>query len=155
MAMEIERKFLVKSDDYKQLAEPVKYIQGYIAILNDRIVRVRIAGETAYITIKIRISNLIRKEYEYEIPIADADELLNEASVTGIVEKVRYTFSSNGNVWEVDEFKGENEGLVVAEIELSSADQLFDEPTWLGMEVTDDDRYINANLAMNPYTKWI
>ncbi len=155
MAMEIERKFLVKSDDYKQLALPVKYSQGYVAILEDRIVRVRIAGEIGYITLKIKISNLIRKEYEYKIPIEDARELLNEASVTGVVEKLRYTFLSNGNTWEVDEFYGDNEGLVVAEIELSSADQQFDKPEWLGIEVTDDDRYLNANLAKNPYTKWI
>lgn len=155
MAMEIERKFLVQSDDFKQLALPVKYVQGYIAILDDRIVRVRIAGDIGYVTIKIKISNLIRKEYEYKIPIEDAKELLNEASVTGVIEKVRYTFLSNGNTWEVDEFHGNNEGLVVAEIELSSADQLFDKPEWLGIEVTEDDRYLNANLAKYPYTKWI
>ncbi len=155
MAMEIERKFLLNTDDYRQLAVPVKYIQGYIALLDDRILRVRIAGETGYITLKIKISNLIRKEYEYKIPLEDANELLKEASVTGIIEKVRYTFLSNGNIWEVDEFHGDNEGLVVAEIELSSPDQQFDKPDWLGIEVTDDDRYLNANLAKNPYTKWI
>lgn len=154
MATEIERKFLVKTNDYKQLGIPVNYTQGYIAILDSKIIRVRIAGDVAYLTVKIKISNLIRREYEYKIPVEDAQELLDAAIVTGLIEKVRYTFLANGNTWEVDEFKGENEGLVVAEIELTSADQQFDKPEWLGIEVTDDDRYLNANLAMNPYAKW-
>lgn len=154
MAYEIERKFLVTSDDYKQLANPVRYKQGYIAILNDRIIRVRIAGETAYVTIKIKITNLVRKEYEYKIPLKDAEEMLSESCRDGCIEKFRYTFPFEGHIWEVDEFKGENEGLVVAELELPAEDTPYIKPPWAAEEVTDDDRYLNANLALNPYNKW-
>lgn len=154
MAYEIERKFLVKSDDYLQLAAPVKYMQGYVAILPDRIVRVRTAGETGYITIKIKISNLVRKEYEYKIPFRDAEEILKDSCTNGCIEKVRYTFPYEGNIWEVDVFSGLNEGLVVAEIELPAVDTPFAKPPFVGEEVTDDDRYLNANLAMNPFSQW-
>jgi len=154
MALEIERKFLVTSDEYLHLAAPVKYMQGYIAILPDRVVRVRTAGETGYITIKIKISNLVRKEYEYKIPFRDAEEMLNESCSTGCIIKTRYTFPHEGYIWEVDVFGGLNEGLVVAEIELPSVDTPFTKPSWVGEEVTDDDRYLNANLALNPYTLW-
>ncbi|HLO91281.1 MAG: CYTH domain-containing protein [Chloroflexota bacterium] len=154
MAYEIERKFLVTSDEFKQLANPVKYMQGYIAILPDRIIRVRIAGEIAYITIKFKITNLVRKEYEYKIPLKDAEEMLLDSCSNGCVEKLRYTFPYEGHIWEVDEFKGENTGLIVAEIELPAENTPYVKPPWAGEEVTDDDRYLNANLAINPYNKW-
>lgn len=154
MALEIERKFLVTSDDYRHLAAPVKYMQGYICIERDRLVRVRIAGETAYIGVKIKISNLVRKEYEYKIPIADAEEMLRDSCKIGCIEKERYTFPHEGNIWEVDVFHGDNEGLVVAEIEIPNEDTEFEKPSWVGEEVTFDDRYLNANLAKNPYSKW-
>lgn len=154
MAYEIERKFLVTSDEYRQLAMPVKYMQGYISILPDRVIRVRIAGENAYLTVKIKLSNLVRKEYEYKIPLKDAEEMLEDSCTTGCIEKIRYTFPFEGHIWEVDEFGGENEGLVVAEIELPAEDTPFAKPSWTGEEVTDDDRYLNANLSVNPYSKW-
>lgn len=154
MAAEIERKFLVTSDEYRHLAEPVPYRQGYIAIMIDKVVRIRTVGDKGYITVKARINDTTRKEYEYEIPLADTLAMFNEVCTNGMIEKFRYKIRYDGFVWEVDEFQGNNKGLVVAEIELTSEDQPFHKPLWVGKEVTGDPRYLNANLALNPFTKW-
>lgn len=154
MAFEIERKFLVLSSEFRHLAKPEVYVQGYITIQEDKVVRVRIAGAKAYVTFKSKVSNTRRNEFEYEIPVQDANAMLEIMCLPNKVEKLRYKILHEGNLWEVDEFKGTNEGLVVAEIELSSEEQSFTKPSWLGEEVTDDPRYLNAHLALKPYSTW-
>lgn len=154
MALEIEHKFLVKSSAYRSLAKPVLYRQGYLAVLSDKIVRVRTAGTKAYITIKAKVSVLTRKEYEYEIPLADAETMLNEMCMGPLIEKYRYKIFYEGFVWEVDEFLGDNSGLVVAEIEVKSENQDFPIPLWVDTEVTGDPRYLNSNLSKKPFNTW-
>lgn len=154
MATEIERKFLVSSDDYKKLALPVYYRQGYLSASSTCVVRVRIAGEKAYLTIKGRTKGLTRDEFEYEIPVDEANEMLSKMALTHIIKKNRYIIEFAGNTWEVDEFLGDNAGLVIAEIELQSEDAPFDKPVWVGKEVSDEGRYFNSSLSQNPYTNW-
>ncbi|MCB9014929.1 MAG: CYTH domain-containing protein [Lentimicrobiaceae bacterium] len=154
MALEIEHKFLVNSSAYRSLAKPVLYRQGYLAVLSDKIVRVRTAGTKAYITIKAKVSVLTRKEYEYEIPLADAETMLNEMCMGPLIEKYRYKIFYEGFVWEVDEFLGDNNGLVVAEIEVKSENQDFPIPLWVDTEVTGDPRYLNSNLSKKPFNTW-
>lgn len=155
MGLETERKFLVKGD-FKQFAFRCEAIvQGYLSSVPERTVRVRIKGEKAFITIK-GISNesgLSRYEWEKEIPADDARELIKLCE-PGVIDKTRYYIKQGEHVFEVDEFRGENEGLVMAEIELSSETDTFDKPEWLGEEVTGDNRYYNASLSKNPYTEW-
>lgn len=152
MGIEIERKFLVAGEGWRQPA-PLRISQGYLNRDADRTVRVRIAGERAYLTIKGRAKNLARPEFEYQIPVADAEQLLKLCEGP-ILEKHRHVLQHAGSRWEVDEFHGDNEGLVVAEIELDSAHQTFERPAWLGTEVTDDPRYLNSNLTSRPYRSW-
>lgn len=155
MALEIERKFLV-TGRFKQSASSHKEIvQGYLSSVPERTVRVRIKGERAYITIKGEGNNsgTSRYEWEKEIAVADARELLLLCE-PGIIDKVRYYIEVGNNTFEVDEFHGENKGLVVAEIELSDENEDFERPEWLGKEVTGDNRYYNASLIKNPYIKW-
>jgi CYTH domain-containing protein len=152
MATEIERKFLVRDTQWRQGAG-VKFSQGYLNRDLERTVRVRIAGEKAHLTIKGVTRGASRAEFEYEIPVADAEQLLR-LSDGPIIEKNRHIVVHNGSKWEVDEFLGDNAGLVVAEIELTSPDQPFSRPPWLGIEVTDDARYYNSNLASHPYSTW-
>ncbi len=155
MPKEIERKFLIKNNDYRQLGEGKSYKQGYICRLPDKVVRVRIAGSKAYITIKgMQQSAITRLEYEYEIPVSHAEEMLAELCEKPLIEKVRYKVQWGKDVWEIDEFSGENEGLVVAEIEIPSEDYRFELPLWIGEEVTNNPRYLNANLVSNPYKNW-
>jgi adenylate cyclase len=154
MAFEIERKFLVLSREYGTLATPEIFIQGYISIQEDKIVRVRIAGDKAFVTFKSKISNTRRNEYEYEIPLDDAKSMLETMCLPNKIEKLRYKIMHDGNLWEVDEFKGANAGLIIAEIELTSEEQHFSKPSWVGEEVTDDMRYLNAHLALKPYSQW-
>ncbi|MBF0761492.1 CYTH domain-containing protein [Dysgonomonas mossii] len=155
MAWEIERKFLVKGN-YKEYAYAhEEIVQGYLSSLKERTVRVRIKGEKAYITIK-GISNesgITRFEWEKEISINDARELLKLCE-PGIIDKIRYYIKSDKHTFEIDEFNGENQGLVMAEIELSSEDEQFEKPDWLGEEVTGDLRYYNSSLTKLPYSKW-
>lgn len=154
MAKEIERKFLVKDGAWRQ-AKRTKYRQGYLNTQKERTVRVRTIGdETAYLTIKGENVGATRREYEYEIPVQDADELLDELCERPLIEKYRYEVEYEGLTWEVDQFFGTNEGLRVAEVELDSEDQQFTRPDWLGEEVTGDPRYYNANLIDNPYSQW-
>ena len=155
MALEIERKFLVKGN-YKEYAYAhEEIVQGYLSSVKERTVRVRIKGEKAYITIK-GISNesgISRFEWEKEILINDARDLLKLCE-PGIIDKIRYYIKSGKHIFEVDEFKGENQGLVMAEVELSSENEQFEKPNWLGEEVTGDLRYYNSSLTKLPYSKW-
>jgi CYTH domain-containing protein len=152
MAMEIERKFLVTADDWRS-ADGVLYRQGYLNRDKARTVRVRIAGNEAFLTVKGKTTGISRSEFEYAIPVADAQAML--ALCDGaLVEKIRRKIAFAGLIWEVDEFFGDNAGLVVAEVELASADQAFDKPSWIGAEVSDDPRYFNASLSTYPYSAW-
>jgi adenylate cyclase len=152
MATEIERKFLVTGDSWRQ-PDPTPMSQGYLSLAKERTVRVRIAGDRAYLTIKGATVGVSRPEFEYEIPVADAEAML--AMCDGpIVRKARHLVTYRGSQWEVDEFSDDNAGLVVAEIELESEDQPFERPDWLGQEVSDDPRYLNSNLAVTPYSDW-
>lgn len=152
MAIEIERKFLVVGDAWRE-ANAVFYSQGYLSSDKARTVRVRIAGEQAFLTIKGVTQGMSRAEFEYEIPLADARELLLMCEQP-LIEKYRRKITYAGFVWEVDEFLGENQGLVVAEIELPSENTSFTKPEWVGEEVTADLRYFNSNLARLPFKQW-
>jgi len=155
MPQEIERKFLVK-DGYKQFAfTHTRITQGYLSSVPERIVRVRVNGDKGFLTIKgvSNLSGMSRYEWEKEIPVTEARELLALCE-PGIIDKTRYLLQVGKFTFEVDEFYGENEGLVMAEIELSSEEELFEIPLWLGKEVTGDKRYYNSRLAKNPFSKW-
>ena len=155
MPQEIERKFLIRSN-FKQYAHShEEIVQGYLSSVAERVVRVRIKGPKAYLTIKGagNESGISRFEWEKEIPVDDARELLKLCE-PGIIDKVRYYINSGNHTFEVDEFRGENEGLLMAEIELSEENESFIKPEWLGNEVTGDKRYYNASLTKYPYTKW-
>jgi CYTH domain-containing protein len=152
MAVEIERKFLVMGQPWLQVLGVV-YQQGYLNRDKTRTVRVRIAGEAAFLTIKGVNVGATRAEFEYPIPLADAEALL--ALCDGpLIQKTRYLLDHAGTRWELDVFEGDNAGLVVAEVELESEDQAFARPDWLGDEVTQDARYFNSNLAVHPYCRW-
>ena len=154
MGVEIERKFLVRGDQWKALGQGVLLRQGYLSSAPDRVVRVRIEGDGAMLTIKGRSSGATRGEWEYPIPLEDAQAFLDRLCEKPIIEKTRYRIPYQGMTWEVDEFLGENAGLVVAEIELETEQQSFATPDWIGEEVTHDARYFNANLLRHPYSKW-
>jgi CYTH domain-containing protein len=154
MAKEIERKFLVASDSYKKEAKQVIVIrQGYISVDNEKSVRVRRFGQQAFLAVKSSRNGLERLEYEYAIPVGDADEMLDKLC-GNTIEKNRYHVPYGQHLWEVDEFFGDNEGLVIAEIELQSADEPFEKPVWLEDEVTFERAYYNAMLIKNPYKNW-
>lgn len=156
MAFEIERKFMVVSDAYKQAAVRITFIkQGYLSSVPERSVRVRIKGEKAYLTIK-GISNengTTRFEWEKEISTSEAHELFKICE-PGVIEKNRFEVNCGTHIIEVDEFMGENQGLVMAEIELRYENEAFEKPLWLGMELTGDKRYYNSYLASNPFIHW-
>ena len=154
MGVEIERKFLLTGDAWRTLGEPQLLRQGYLSSDPDRTVRVRIEGEKGSMTIKGRSTGATRGEWEYPIPLTDAAELLERLCQQPIIEKYRRRIAYAGNIWEVDEFLGANAGLVVAEIELSSEDQHFDRPDWIGAEVTHERRYFNSSLIALPYCAW-
>jgi adenylate cyclase len=154
MALEIERKFLLAGEGWRGLAEGIDYRQGYLCADRQRTVRVRIAGEKGYLTVKGATTGLARSEYEYEIPLKDALAMLDTLCPQPQIEKKRYTIPFRGCTWEVDEFFGLNKGLVVAEIELQREDQVFERPDWIGREVTGDPRYYNAALCAAPYCTW-
>lgn len=152
MAIEIERKFLV-SGEFRDIAvSSDNIIQGYLNIEKERVVRVRVRGNKGYLTVKGPTNGVSRFEWEKEIPEEDARALLKLCRA--IVDKTRYTVEYAGHVFEVDEFHGDNEGLVVAEIELTSEDEAFERPEWLGEEVSGDKRYYNSSLLSNPYKNW-
>lgn len=155
MATEIERKFLLKDTSWKDVVnEGTAYSQGYLVGSKHASVRVRIQGEKAFINIKSATLDITRQEYEYEIPLEDARELLDSLCEKPLISKTRYLVPQGKHTWEIDVFSGENEGLVVAEIELSDADETFDKPGWLGEEVSGDVRYYNVNLGKHPYRDW-
>ena len=153
MAKEIERKFLVIGDAWRTV-RGMSIRQGYLHNEVESTVRVRTSGERAYLTIKGSMSGITRTEFEYEIPLEDANAMLDQLCQKPLIEKIRYEVEVGGFKWEIDEFLGENVGLAVAEIELEDEDQEFPKPAWVGKEVTDDARYLNANLVKNPYSKW-
>jgi adenylate cyclase len=155
MAQEIERKFLV-SGEFKSLAvKETRITQGYLSSVPERTVRVRIKGEKGFITIKGigSASGASRYEWEKEIPVSEIEELLKICE-PGVIDKTRFLVKAGPHTYEVDEFYGENEGLIVAEIELSSEDEGFEKPEWLGEEVTGDVKYYNSMLMKNPFKKW-
>lgn len=154
MAVEIERKFLLIGDEWKELAIGTGYRQGYLCSDNKRTVRVRTAGSRGYLTVKGKTVGTARAEYEYEIALADADEMLENLCEKPLIEKMRYKIPFANHVWEVDEFLGENEGLILAEVELKRENEDFLKPNWIGQEVTGDHRYYNASLARFPFRNW-
>lgn len=154
MGEEIERKFLVRSETWREAAEGVPFRQGFLSTDHERTVRVRMAGPRGSITVKGKTTGARREEFEYEIPAADAQGMLDSLCKRPLVEKVRYTLPLGRHVWEIDVFEGVNAGLVVAEIELSTENEVFERPEWLGDEVTDDPRYFNSNLVAHPYKDW-
>ena len=153
MGKEIERKFLVTGNAWRKGGSN-EYRQGYLSIDKERTVRVRIAGDTAFLTVKGITEGATRAEYEYPIPVADAKAMLESLCLRPLIEKRRYRVQHGGMTWEIDEFLGENAGLVVAEIELVNAQQPFDKPAWVGEEVTSDPRFYNASLVARPYSTW-
>ena len=154
MGVEIERKFLVAGEGWRAQGEPVLLRQGYLSSHAERTVRVRIEGERGVLTIKSKNVGAARGEWEYEIPVAEAAELLDGLCERPLIEKYRRRIPYGGFVWEVDEFLGENAGLVVAEIELPAEDTVFAKPDWAGEEVTHDLRYLNSRLIKQPYSTW-
>lgn len=154
MAQEIERKFLVRGSRWKNLAEGVLYQQGYLSSDIERTVRVRVVGQKGFLTIKGPSEGISRLEFEYEIPVSDARQLLEVLCEKPIIEKHRFRIEHDDCLWEVDEFHGVNEGLVVAEVELEYADQVVDLPDWIGEEVSEDPRYFNSSLVKTPYSVW-
>lgn len=152
MALEIERKFLVTGYEWRK-AEGTVLRQGYLSTHPESTVRVRIEGARATLDVKGITRGATRSEYEYDIPTEDAAELLRLCEPP-LIEKVRRRLEHGGLVWEVDEFLGDNQGLVVAEVELDREDRPFTKPPWVGEEVTHDSRFYNANLVANPFTKW-
>ena len=155
MPIEIERKFLLRNDDWKLKAnQGTKFKQGYLVGSKDASVRVRIEGDKAYLNIKSATLGVRRQEYEYSIPMAEANEILQTLCKKPLVEKTRYIVSHNGMEWEIDVFEGENMGLVVAAIDLQDEHQKIELPAWCGQEVSSDPRYYNVNLGKHPYTQW-
>jgi CYTH domain-containing protein len=153
MPLEIERKFLLKNDTWREGATGTDYKQGYLSVDPQRSVRVRLSGQQGWLTVKGASEGIARLEFDYPIPRADAEALLDLCLPT-VIEKTRYIIKLGKHRWEIDEFHGANEGLLMAEIELNHADEAFEQPEWLGEEVTHDPRYYNATLSNNPYCRW-
>ena len=154
MPTEIERKFLVKGEAWRSLATGTIYRQGYLSTKKGCSVRVRLVGEQGYLTIKGLSQGISRAEYEYSIPAEDAQEMLDKLCDRPLIEKTRYKIELAGLTWEIDEFAGENQGLIVAEVELTDENQTIELPDWIDKEVSDDSRYYNVNLAQHPYSQW-
>jgi len=154
MGDEIERKFLVRGDAWRAEATSSTFRQGFLSTEPERTVRVRVAGDRGWLTIKGVNVGARRAEYEYEIPREDATRMLETLCKRPLIDKVRHTLVVGEHTWEIDVFEGDNAGLVVAEVELSSEDEVFERPIWLGQEVTDDPRYFNSSLVLHPYKDW-
>ena len=152
MAIEIERKFLVTGEGWRK-GSPTLFRQGYLNLDKNRTVRIRIFGKEAVLTVKGPTKGLTRLEFEYAVPVADAEGMLILCE-GGVIEKKRWLFRSGEHIWEIDEFLGENKGLIVAEIELTSEDQPFEKPDWVGEDVSHDPRYFNSYLSDSPYGGW-
>jgi adenylate cyclase len=155
MAEEIERKFLVAGDEWRRLAVSSQMLrQGYLSTVKERTVRVRLVDGAGFLTVKGITLGATRAEFEYPVPGDDAAAMLDDLCERPLVEKTRHIVEHEGLTWEVDEFAGVNEGLIVAEVELERSDQEVPLPPWIGAEVTDDPRYFNANLIAHPYSEW-
>ncbi|MEQ1483998.1 CYTH domain-containing protein [Methyloglobulus sp.] len=155
MAIEIEHKFLLANDDWRKATQKsIKYKQGYLSSQPTSSIRIRISDKQAWLNIKSATIGTQRLEFEYEIPLTDAQEIIATLCGKPLIEKTRHLVPIADNIWEIDEFEGDNHGLIVAEIELSKAGQNFTKPHWLGVEVTHDLRYYNNNLSVNPYKNW-
>lgn len=155
MAVEIERKFLLKDDSWrKEASAPVHYRQGYLTASDKSSVRIRIQGDKGFLNIKSATLGIARQEYEYSIPLEDAEKLLDDLCNKPLIEKKRYFIKRGFHTWEIDEFTGDNKGLVVAEVELQSENEEIEKPEWLAEEVSDDPRYYNVCLVSHPYKDW-
>jgi adenylate cyclase len=154
MAKEIERKFLVKGDAWRGQNAGKRYRQGYLSTVKERTVRVRTVGDKGFLTVKGITVGASRSEYEYEIPVRDANEMLDGLCERPLIEKTRYRIPHKGLVWEIDEFEGENRGLITAEVELKDEHQAVTLPGWVSQEITGDPRYFNSNLVAKPFTTW-
>ena len=155
MATEIERKFLVRSADWRQQCDTgLRMRQGYMSGGELASIRVRVQGDQAFLNIKSATLGVWRREYDYPIPLRDAEEILEHLCARPLIEKTRYHVTHAGHTWEVDVFEGDNAGLVVAEIELDSEDEVFEKPAWAGDEVSHDPRYYNVCLVKHPYKEW-
>ncbi len=154
MAQEIERKFLVNAARWHRPDDGVRYRQGYLSTAKERTVRVRTVGDKAFLTVKGPNVGAISDEYEYEIPLNDANEMLDRLCQRPLIEKTRYRVSYRGKVWEVDEFEGANQGLITAEVELARENEPVAIPDWVEREVTDDPRFYNSNLVEHPFGEW-
>lgn len=154
MSVEIERKFLVKDERWRKMGTGIFYRQGYLSTDLERTVRIRTDGTKGFITIKGIMKNGRRDEFEYEISVEDANWMLDALCIQPLIEKTRYRIIIRDLIWEVDEFWGENEGLIIAEVELRDYHQLLTVPDWIGDEITEDLSYYNSNLVKHPYSKW-
>lgn len=154
MGVEIERKYLVLNDDWKKKARPCRLMQGYLQTDKERTIRVRVIDDKGILTIKGENNGPTRLEFEYSIPVIDALELLDNLCLKPLIDKTRYFTDYCGLTWEIDEFHRENEGLVIAEVELKSENQKIELPAWVGEEVTGDERYYNSYLSSHPYSNW-
>ena len=154
MGIEIERKFLIDTGKLPPLTHGYTIKQGYIPTADHTTVRIRVHDQDAFLTIKGKSVGASRLEFEYSIPLQDANDMLEALCQSAVVEKTRYLVEHEGHTWEVDVFEGSNKGLVVAEVELDSEEEAFALPSWVTKEVTDDIRYFNSNLIDNPYSKW-
>jgi adenylate cyclase len=154
MSTETERKFLVTNEDWRIGVSSDYFQQAYITTGPPASVRIRITNDTAILNIKQSTLDITRAEYEYQIPLTEAQEILNTLTTGHTIEKNRYTIQHQGLNWEIDEFLGQNKGLIIAELELDSEDQTFENPPWLGQEVSQDPRYFNTYLSQKPYTTW-
>ena len=154
MGIEIERKFLLKNDAWRKGAQGTLFRQGYLSTDPQRTLRVRLEGEQGRLTIKGPTTGISRAEYEYPIPAAEAAEMLDSLCLQPLIEKTRYRIEHAGRIWEVDEFHGLNEGLILAEVELAASAEELHLPDWVGAEVSEDPRYFNANLVHSPFSSW-
>ncbi|MDJ0962277.1 MAG: CYTH domain-containing protein [Acidimicrobiia bacterium] len=154
MGTEIERKYLVVGDAWRALGQGMTFRQGYLSTVKERTVRVRVVGDVGTLTIKGLTVGTTRAEYEYPIPVDDANQMLDTLCEEPVIDKTRFIVEHDGMTWEIDEFDGANAGLIVAEVELDSEDQTIELPEWIGDEVSHDPRYFNANLIAHPYTEW-
>ncbi|MCC5795644.1 MAG: CYTH domain-containing protein [Chromatiales bacterium] len=154
MGKEIERKFLVRDDSWREAAQALEIRQGYLCSGPERVVRVRTIGDQAWLTVKGETRGITRREFEYEIPAGEGRQMLDGLCERPLIEKRRHVLQHAGYTWEVDEFFGENEGLVVAEVELEDAKAEIPLPPWAGEEVSGDSRYFNASLIRKPYSSW-
>ncbi len=155
MAIEIEKKFLIKRIPIEQITHSENINQGYIVSDEKKVIRVREKGDDYFITIKGNKIGISRFEFEYKIPKSDALELFKNFCEIGLIKKTRHYVEYHGHIWEIDEFHADNEGLIVAEIELKSENEEFDIPNWVSREVTSDPKYYNMNLTIEPYKDWI